>query len=162
MSEEINNGFVMDWDSEIDSEGLWTLFPEGEYDFEVVKFERGQHPGSDKLPACPRAEISIKLLDGVNTSTIRHFLYLHSTRKWQINQFFKGIGDLRDDEPLVPNWLGIVGKTGRATVYIDKWTTQKGEERESNKISKFLPYDPARTITSPPVTQPAQYTPGTF
>ena len=41
----------LDWNDEIEKDSDFTLLPEGDYDFTVESFERGRHPGSDKLPA---------------------------------------------------------------------------------------------------------------
>ena len=52
----------LDWNDTIEKDGdEFVLLPEGDYDFEVISFERGRHPGSEKLPPCNKATLSIKL-----------------------------------------------------------------------------------------------------
>ena len=69
------------WDDEIqnDSPDL-VLLPEGEYPFEVTKFERQRHPGSAKLPPCAMALLTIQVDGGEKgRSVVTHRLYLHGT-----------------------------------------------------------------------------------
>ena len=41
----------LNWDDEISQESEFTLLEDGDYDFEVTKFERGRSNGSEKIPA---------------------------------------------------------------------------------------------------------------
>ena len=52
---------TFDWDDEIEQESEFTLLDPGEYDFEIVSFERGQFDGSDKTPACKMATVNFKV-----------------------------------------------------------------------------------------------------
>ena len=68
------------WDDEIqnDSPDL-VLLPEGEYPFEVTKFERQRHPGSAKLPPCAMALLTIQIDGGEKgPSVVTHRLNLHT------------------------------------------------------------------------------------
>jgi hypothetical protein len=47
------------WDDQIEKDSEFILLPEGDYDFEVMSFERGRHAGSDKLPPCNKAILAI-------------------------------------------------------------------------------------------------------
>lgn len=60
MSEELK-GRELGWDDEIEKGADYVLLPEGEYDFTIESFERGRFEGSDKVPACPRAELKVKV-----------------------------------------------------------------------------------------------------
>ncbi len=60
MSEELK-GRELGWDDEIEKGADYVLLPEGEYDFTIESFERGRFEGSDKVPACPRAKIKVKV-----------------------------------------------------------------------------------------------------
>ena len=51
----------LDWNDEIEKDSDFTLLPEGDYDFTVESFERGRHPGSDKLPACNKAILKLRI-----------------------------------------------------------------------------------------------------
>ena len=46
---------MMDWNDYIENEGELTTLPEGDYDFTVTSFEKGQHAGSAKIPPCNKA-----------------------------------------------------------------------------------------------------------
>lgn len=60
MSEELK-GRELGWDDEIEKGADYVLLPESEYDFTIESFERGRFEGSDKAPACPRAELKVKV-----------------------------------------------------------------------------------------------------
>lgn len=77
--EEFERAF--NWDDEIEKESEFVLLPEGTYNFEVIKFERGNHNGSDKLPPCKKAILTIKIFGNKGEeTTIIHNLFLHTKR----------------------------------------------------------------------------------
>ena len=51
------DGRAFDWNDTIEHDSEFVLLPAGDYDFTVKSFERGRHPGSEKLPPsrCPTA-----------------------------------------------------------------------------------------------------------
>lgn len=125
---------ALDWDDEIENENEFTLLPEGEYDFEVLKFERGQHNGSAKLPACRKAILTIKLIGKNGESTvITHNLFLHTKCEGILSAFFLSIGEKKHGEKVRMNWPAVPGAKGRCKVYID---TYNGNQY--NKIKSFL------------------------
>lgn len=144
MADYINNDVAMGWDDTIENDNEFTILPEGSYDFEVLGFERKRFEGSAKLSACPKAEVKIKLFDRANpdkgSSTIVENLLLNRKMEWKLCQFFTAIGMRKHGEPLRMNWGAITGKTGRCKVIVNSYTTDKGEERENNRIDKF--YEP--------------------
>lgn len=149
---------AFDWDDEITSDGQdFVLLPEGDYDFEVVSFERGQHPGSEKLPPCKKAIVHIKVTDGKNSTTIIHNFFLHSRTEGMIGAFLVSIGQKKHDEPTRPRWKEMVGAKGRCKVVIDEFTGRNGDTLQSNKIRKF--YKPAE---NPPAPQQTTFRAGTF
>lgn len=125
---------ALDWDDEIENESEFTLLPEGIYDFEVVKFERGSHNGSEKLPPCKKAVLTIKIYgkDGAST-VIKHNLFLHSKCEGILSAFFLAIGEKKRGEKVRMNWNAVTGAKGRCKVYIDKYNGN-----EYNKIKSFL------------------------
>ena len=67
------------WDDPIENDSPdFVLLPEGDYDFEVVSFERARHAGSEKLPPCNKAIVHIKIEGEEGISIIRHNLFLHT------------------------------------------------------------------------------------
>ena len=134
-----NMGFAFDWDSEIQNDSTFTLLPEGVYDYEIVGFERGHYDGGAKIPACPKAVITVKILGGnLGTTQITHNLYLHSKCEGLLCEFFVSCGLRKHGERLKMDWQRIVGATGRCKVYVDEWTGRDGNAHKSNKIERFL------------------------
>ena len=75
MSNEMSNG-VLEWDSSIEDDGQgFVLLEEGDYEFTVSGLERARHAGSAKIPACPKAilTLSIETASGVIMDQIRLF-----------------------------------------------------------------------------------------
>ena len=125
---------ALDWDDEIENENEFTLLPEGEYDFEVIKFERGNFEGSDKTPPCKKAILTIKIYGKNNTSTvIKENLLLHTKFEWKLSSFFLSIGEKKHGEKVRMNWAHVTGAKGRCKVIIDNY---KGNDL--NRISSFL------------------------
>ncbi len=136
-----NTGRELEWNDTIENDGEFTLLPAGDYDFEVMEFERGRHNGSDKVPPCSKAIVHIKVSapDGSST-TIKNQMLLYSTLEWKLCEFFTSIGKRRRGEKLRMDFAGAVGCKGRCKVGIRKWTNDKGDEIESNEIKTF--YEP--------------------
>lgn len=131
------------WDEPIEKDGPeFVTLPEGDYDFVVTEFERGRHNGSDKLPPCNKAIVSIKIEGPEGVSTIKHNLFLHSKTEGMLCAFFTAIGQRKKGEKVSMNWNAVVGSTGRAKVAIKKWTYE-GKDYEGNEIKKF--YEPSES-----------------
>lgn len=144
----------LSWNDEIENDSPeFTVLPEGDYDFEVTEFERGRHPGSDKLPPCNKAIISIRIKGKDGISTIKHQLFLHTKTEGLLCNFFTAIGQRQKGQRISMDWNKVVGARGRAKVGIRKWTNDKGEELEFNEIKKF--YEP--TETSTPNFKPGEF-----
>lgn len=143
MSEIIER--ELGWDDEISRESDFTIIPEGDYDFTVTGFERGRHDGSEKLPPCNMAIVSlaVALPDG-STMTLKHRLFLHSRCEGLLSAFFTGIGLKRKGEPLRMNWNAVPGAHGRCKITVRSWKGKNGEDMQSNDIKKFYDtYDSA-------------------
>lgn len=131
----------LEWDSEINKEGPeFVLLPEGDYNFTVESYERGRHPGSDRLPACNKATLHLKVKgsDGVEIS-LDHNLFLHQKTEGFLSEFFTAIGQKKPGEKIKMNWNKVPGSTGRLKLGIHTWKNKDGEERKSNQVSKFYP-----------------------
>jgi len=152
MAENIER--ELGWDDEIEKDsGEFILLPEGDYDFTVTAFERARHDGSEKLPPCNKAVISLEIESPEGAATIKHNLFLHTKTEGMISAFFIGIGQKKHGEKIKPNWGAVVGSKGRAKIGIHKWTNDSGEEKSYNQVKKF--YEPEDT----PATK---FTPGAF
>lgn len=128
-----------DWNDTIEHDSEFTILPDGEYDFAVENFERGRHPGSEKLPPCNKAILTLRVFDNVgNTTKITHNLFLHSKCEGLLCAFFTSIGQRKHGEQLRMDWNAVIGKRGRCRVYIDTFTNKQGKQLETNRISKFL------------------------
>ncbi|MBR2675227.1 MAG: DUF669 domain-containing protein [Mogibacterium sp.] len=136
-----NGGTSLDWNSEISSKVIFEFIP-GEYEFEVIDFQRGTHPGSEKLPTCPKAIIKLRLSYRGSTLDVDKHLFLHSKMEGLLSDFFISIGLMNKGESLEMDWNNIVGKKGRATFH----NREASNGKKYFEVKKFLP--PNNTSTS--------------
>jgi len=130
------------WDDEIEKDSEFILLPAGEYDFTVKKFERGRHQGSEKLPPCNKAIISIVIADPASNQeiTLEHNLFLHTKTEGMVSAFFVGIGQKKKGEKLKMDWNAVIGATGRCKLSVRTWKHKdSGDDMQSNEIRSFLP-----------------------
>lgn len=167
MSEFDNQPRELAWDDEIQNDGgSYEVLPEGDYAFRVDKFERARHSGSNKIPPCNKAILTLSVFGEEATGTIQTNLFLYSKFEWKLCQFFTAIGHRKHGETLRMNWPSVPGSTGTCHVGIRKWTGNDGKEHEGNEITEF--YDPAEDPTRPAggssdsSAAPGGYTPGKF
>ena len=143
MAEEVK---VFDWDDEIVNDGNETAFvtlEPGDYDFEVVKFERGTFTpkAGGKTPACNQAIVTLKISTDKGDCFIQDKFPMASTMEWKISAFFRSIGMKKHGEALKMDWNGSIGESGRATI-----TKTKGEKQDVffNNIKTYL--DPVKAV----------------
>lgn len=137
-------GRELGWEDQIENDGPeFVVLPEGDYDFEVVNFERARHNGSDKLPPCNKAIIHIKINAPQGSTTIKHNLFLHTITEGMLCAFFTAIGQRKKGQKVTMNWNQVIGSKGKAKVAIKKWTNDEGRELQGNEIKKF--YEPIET-----------------
>ncbi len=138
----MNQGYELGWDSPIENDGPeYVTLPEGDYEFEVVEFERGRHNGSEKLPPCPKATVHLRITAPEGTTTVKHNLFLHSITEGMLCAFFTAIGQRKKGEKVTMNWNAVIGSKGKAKVGIKTWKNDDGKELTFNEIKKF--YEPA-------------------
>ena len=130
----------LNWDDEISQESEFTTLPAGDYDFEVVKFERSRSKGSDSIPPSNMAVLDIKISNGKDSTNVKEYLVLHSKMEWKLSAFFRAIGQKKPGEPVRMNWNAVPGAKGRCKVIVSEYTNDKGEKRTNNKIEKFYDY----------------------
>jgi len=140
-TEVIRTEGELSWDDVIENYSPeFIILPDGDYDFEVVDFERGRHNGSEKLPPCNKAIVHIRIEGKEGISIIKHQLFLHTITEGMLCAFFTGIGQRQKGERLKMNWSRVVGSKGRCKIGTRKWTNDEGKEMVFNEVKKF--YEP--------------------
>lgn len=130
----------LSWDDIITKDASdYIMLPEGDYNFTVENFERGRHPGSEKLTPCNKAILTLLIESADGPARITHNLFLHSKTEGMLAAFFACIGQKKKGEPLKMNWGAVPGSTGRCKVGVHTYTNKDGEERKSNNIRRFYP-----------------------
>ena len=139
---------ALDWNSEITKESEFELLPEGEYPFLVESMERGRFPGSEKMSACPSANLTLVIKSPESGNDVRVFdtLYLHQKAEWRLSQFFISIGQKKKGEPLRMNWNMVPGAKGMLKLTVNKYIRKDGSQAENNRVSAYLPKE-AKTFT---------------
>ncbi len=157
----VSDGYELSWDATIEKEGQeFILAPAGDYDFTVISFERARHNGSDKMPPCNKAVLSIRIQTDKGPCTIKYNLFLHSKCEWKLCEFFTAIGQRKKGEKMVMNWNKVNGASGRCKVKVKTFISKTGKEMEGNEIEKF--YEPEAAEAQGPAPAPGGYTPGMF
>lgn len=181
---EYNNNFEREfgWDDTIqeDAKEFITLQP-GDYVFTVTGFDRQRHtpnqqnPG--KLPACPKAVISLEIETDEGVASLKHNLFLHSSTEGMLSAFFGAIGQKKHGEPLKMNWNAVIGATGvcsvknrtyndnvynevKTMIYADSvdWTKvvngnspqQPPQQTYQQPVQNFAPQQPAQPMQQQP------------
>ena len=143
MSELMNTPHEIGWDDEISSDGgSFLLLEGGDYNFTVTAFERGRFPGSEKIPPCGKAIMTLCVDTPEGTATVKYDLILWSSLEWKLSEFFRAIGQKKSGEKLVPRWNAVVGAKGRARFKPRSYTKKDGTVGEANDVARFYDYDP--------------------
>lgn len=151
-----NTDRELGWDDEIVKENDFIVLQPGDYEFRVESFERGRFKGSEKIPSCNQANLTIVIVDPATGRDVKiqHNLLLHSKLESMLSEFFRGIGQKKKDEPLKMNWQLVPGATGRCKIVSEEY---KGNLY--NKIKKFYPKDKVQQTSAQAAPQ---YNPGQF
>lgn len=169
---------ALDWDvCEADpddgSHGKWTLLPEGFYPFRVERMERERYQGSQKMPQCPMAKLTLAVTgaDGRDTS-VQQRLYITRNQLWKVSRFMESVGRGRNEAgKVIIDWGGIEGSTGWVKLKVRSYTGRDGQERQTNDVEWFVKpeeqeeawksYDAAcRAAAAQAVPAPQQQAPG--
>lgn len=150
---------AFDWNDTIEKDSTFEILPEGDYDFTVISFERARHNGSEKLPPCNKAVLTIRVSNGEKTGTIFYNLFLHTKTEGMLCAFFTAIGHRKKGEQLRMDWSRVTGAKGRCKVGIRKWTGNNGQEMTSNDIVRF--YEPDDR-TAQALAPKKAFVPGSF
>lgn len=142
------------WDDEIRQDGTpFQTLPEGDYAFTVLKFERARHSGSEKIPPCNKAVLTLAVRGGGASGEVVTTLFLHSKFEWKLCQFFTSIGQRKHGEAMRMNWGAVSGASGVCHVGVRQWTGSDGKQRESNEVSEFYDPEKAPQVPEPPAEQ---------
>lgn len=163
---------ALGWDDEIQKEDSFVLLPTGDYQFEILKFEKAYYDGGDKISACPKAVVTFKISapDGKETVITENYL-LHSKMEWKLCEFFSSVGMKNKGEKLRMRWTPeLIGKTGMCKIIVHKYKNRDGDDKETNRIDKLYPaydlptstmqsyqqpnYQPTTSYQGPPMYQP--------
>lgn len=150
-----NNNGIMDWGDTIENDGSqgYVVLPEGDYTFTVRGFERGRFPGGPKLPACPKAVVTVDVDSEHGMAEARIDLILHRSLEWKLAAFFRCIGQKKHGQPLTMNWDQVPGSRGRAHFKPREFTGKNGNTLQSNDIERFYDYD-EKLMAATPVNDP--------
>ena len=136
---------ALDWDvCEADpddgSHGGWTLLPEGFYPFRVERMERERYQGSQKMPQCPMAKLTLAVTgaDGRDTS-VQQRLYITRNQLWKVSRFMEAVGRGRNEAgKVIIDWGGIEGMGGFVKLKVRSYTGRDGQERQTNDVEWFV------------------------
>lgn len=152
---------MFDWNDIIENDSSFTLLPEGTYPFTVKSFERGEHAGSAKMPACKKAVLTLEVDGGaLGTTEITENLFLHSRAEWKLCQFFTAIGQRKRGEQLRMDWNAVPGSRGMCALVVNEYKNKDGEDRKNNRVDRYL--DPADVKPAAPKAPAGGFTPGAF
>lgn len=135
------------------------LLPEGDAQFEVLKFERVRKE-MGKLGTCNVGVLHLLVasFNGGEAQPVECNLPLHEKTVFKLYQFFAAIGqythgDVENGKPFVPNWGKVTGTTGNCVIKHRKWTGRDGKDKTGSEVDVFLDAngrtrasDPARTV----------------
>lgn len=136
---------ALDWDvCEADPDdghhGEWTLLPEGFYPFRVERMERERYQGSQKMPQCPMAKLTLAVAgtDGSETQ-VQQRLYITRNQLWKVSRFMESVGRGRNaDGKVIIDWGGIEGMGGFVKLKVRSYTGRDGQERQTNDVEWFV------------------------
>lgn len=136
---------ALDWDvCEADPDdghhGGWTLLPEGFYPFRVERMERERYQGSQKMPQCPMAKLTLAVAgtDGSETQ-VQQRLYITRNQLWKVSRFMESVGRGRNaDGKVIIDWGGIEGAGGFVKLKVRSYTGRDGQERQTNDVEWFV------------------------
>lgn len=132
---------IFDWDDEIENDGSgnFVIVEEGDYEFEVTKFERGHYTPSSKdakTPPCNQAMMTLKISTPEGDCFITDKFPLASTMEWKMSSFFRSIGLKKHGERVKMKWGESIGCRGKAHV-----TKTEGTKKDGvyfNNIDRYI------------------------
>ena len=143
----MNEPHELKWNDEIQADN-WQpniVLPEGDYQFEVIDYEKTRSKGENGKISCNMAKVQLEFDGGdLGTTTIYDNILLRSDLEWKISSFFNSIGQKKRGERIVMNWDKARHAKGWAHLGIDTWINDKGNEVKKNKIKYYIDYNEER------------------
>lgn len=140
----------MGWDTPIVDDGAGfdnkplVVVPEGDYEFTVVKFDKGwQNPTMKIKDGCNKAVLLLKVSNEEGDSLINENILLIKSMEWKLSSFFRAIGQKKHGEELRPDWNAVKKSKGMAHVKVEEYQANDGTTKTKNVIDKFL--DPVKS-----------------
>lgn len=126
------NDIILSWDAVIEDEGTggWEPIEPGEYDFEVVNYNR-QFAKDNTTPV-----LELTLL--VEGRELKDWLHFKKTVEWKISQFLVSIGMKKHGEPSKVDFDNLIGSKGRCKVSVRTFQKRDGTEGKGNNIDTYL------------------------
>lgn len=132
---------TLDWTDEVEDSGTdFVLLKEGDYVFVVEKLDKERYEGSEKVPNCPRATITlaIPLPDG-RTARVFDRILLYKGNEWRIFRFFECLGfEKNENGKMAPHWNEVVGQQGVVRIKQREYTNKKGEKKTTNDVDSYI------------------------
>ena len=89
MKEYLNNDIGLDWDDVIENDGReFILLPAGDYNFTITDFERSRTKDSDKMKACNKAVLTLRVDSDKGTAFVHTQIVLNRKCEYRISSFF--------------------------------------------------------------------------
>lgn len=157
---ELSDSMVFTAEQLGDYDKSYTLLPEGEYRFTVVKLttKRYEPTPNSKIGPCKQIVVTVRVAgnDG-ETVDLDHNLYMWNSKGClgMITQFYDAIGLHRKGEPLRFDWREstLIGANGtlqiKHRIHRDDVNKPIEEQRRYNDIRKFLPAQTAQPAYKP-------------
>lgn len=150
---------VFNWDSEISNDGnglSFIILPDGQYTFEVTKFEKSFYSGnSTKIPAnCPKADLEMTITTDDGISIIRDSIFLYDAFEWKLSSFFRCLGLKQHGQSVKMPWDKVLHAKGKASISSEEYTNRDGETKKKNIIKNYIDADKAVLPSADPADLP--------
>ena len=137
MTYQNNDIQSLNWDDEINEDPKdFIILAPGTYEFMVQNIERSYYDGSDKLPPCNMAILTLKIETEEGDALVFDRLYLTSKTQGFLSAFFTAIGDKKKGEALRMDWGKALGKTGVVKIKNEEYNGQV-----SNRVDRYMSPD---------------------
>lgn len=158
MSYDFDEG-VIGWNDVLDDDGgdnNFFLLPAGEYVFQVEGLKQTQFAGGKSIPACPQAELTLRVYTGDGRSqTVKENIYMHNVVRWKLTAFFRSIGQKKRGETVNMDWSRVKGSWGIAMFEPDEYIGTNGKSYQKNRLTRFEDHDAAKIQAVQQLLQPA-------